>query len=194
MKDHGAFVQPAVEKILTLAGISAHEISAIAVSYGPGSYTGLRVGMASAKGLSYALSKPLVTIGSLQILTKGVLDAYNREASTIYCPMIDARRMEVFTALFDAQMNELLPPSAAILDKETYANWLLKNNVWFFGDGSAKFSTLVDHPRAIFKPEGNNTLAMSKLAFEKYNRGEFADNAYVEPLYVKEFFSPVLPS
>ena len=120
------------------------------------------------------------------------MEAHPVQSGTIYCPMIDARRMEVFTALFDTQMNELLPPAAIVLNPESFANWLLKNEVWFFGDGAAKLSHILNHPRASFQAEGNNALAMSKLAFQKYLRGDFADTAYAEPLYVKEFFSPLL--
>ncbi len=190
MKDHAAFVQPAIKNILQRAGISAKELAAIAVCYGPGSYTGLRIGMASAKGLCYALNKPLVTIGSLQVLTRAVIEQQFVPTEVIYCPMIDARRMEVYTALFDANMSELLSPVAMVLTADSFANWLLKNTIWFFGDGAAKFIRLIDYQRAVVKAAGNNALAMSKLAFQKYELGDFADNAYVEPLYLKDFFSP----
>jgi len=160
------------------------------VSHGPGSYTGLRVGMASAKGLCFALNKPLITVGSLQILARSVKDTGAAGDNVLFCPMIDARRMEVFTALFDSELAELQEPEAVLLTTETHANWLLKNEVWFVGDGSEKYSKILRHKNAKFVLEGNNSLAMSELAYEKYEAGAFADVAYVEPLYLKEFFSP----
>lgn len=193
MKDHGAFLQPAIKKIIQRAGISMQEIAAIAVCSGPGSYTGLRVGMASAKGLSYALNKPLITVGSLNVLAAGVIADSVPGENVIFCPMIDARRMEVYSALYDGELNELFPPSAVILAPSTFANWLLKNTICFFGDGASKFKDLVNSSNAIFKPQGNNSLAMSLLAFKKYDLRDFADNAYVEPLYLKEFFTANLP-
>ena len=190
MKDHASFVQPALKRILKKAGISFEEISAVAVAHGPGSYTGLRVGMASAKGLSFALNKPLITVGSLQILARGVKDTGAAGDNVLICPMIDARRMEVFTALFDSGLTEMQQPEAVVLTTETHANWLLKNEVWFVGDGSEKYSKILEHKNAKFVPEGNNSLAMSELAYQKYEAGEFVDVAYAEPLYLKEFFSP----
>ena len=190
MKDHASFVQPALKRILKKAGITGKEISAVAVSHGPGSYTGLRVGMASAKGLSFALNKPLITVGSLQVLARAVKNTTVAADTVLFCPMIDARRMEVFAALYDSALRELLEPKAVILTAETYANWLLKNEVWFVGDGAEKYSRILEHKNAKFVMEGNNSLAMSQLAYEKYEAGGFADVAYAEPLYLKEFFSP----
>lgn len=190
MKDHASFVQPALKRILKKAGITVKEISAVAVSQGPGSYTGLRVGMASAKGLSFALNKPLITISSLQILARGVKDAGPAGDNVLFCPMIDARRMEVFTALYDSALTELCEPEAVLLTAETHANWLLKNEIWFMGDGAQKYSKILEDKNAMFVLEGNNSLAMSELAYEKYQAGAFADLAYAEPLYLKEFFSP----
>lgn len=190
MKDHASFVQPALQRIIKKAGITVKEISAVAVSHGPGSYTGLRVGMASAKGLCFALEKPLITVGSLQVLARALKNTTAVEDNVLFCPMIDARRMEVFTALYDSALRELLEPKAVILTTEIYANWLLKNEVWFVGDGAEKYSKILKHNNAKFVMEGNNSLAMSELAYEKFEAGAFADVAYAEPLYVKEFFSP----
>lgn len=191
-KEHAGFLQPAIETIFKQSALELKDVDAIAVAAGPGSYTGLRVGMASAKGLAFALNKPLITIGTLEILTTTALilgDKSLVNSDTLYCPMIDARRMEVYTALFDEKLQVLFEPAAMILTAEAFANWLLKNKVCFFGNGASKFQTICFHPNACFLPALNNSLAMSKLALEKYSKNDFADIAYSTPFYLKEFFS-----
>jgi tRNA threonylcarbamoyladenosine biosynthesis protein TsaB len=191
-KDHGGFLQPAIQALLKNAAVSKAELDAIAISAGPGSYTGLRVGMASAKGLCYALNKPLITIGTLEILAFAAILETGKKAlsssSMLFCPMIDARRMEVFTALYDQHLLSLLEPCAMILDENSFANRFLKNKIWFFGNGAKKWELICRHENAAFIPVLNNSLAMSKLAYKKYEYDDFADLAYSEPLYLKEFF------
>jgi tRNA threonylcarbamoyladenosine biosynthesis protein TsaB len=141
-KDHGGFLQPAIKALLDDATISVGDLDAVAIAAGPGSYTGLRVGMASAKGLCYALKKPLITVGTLEILTFAAVQQYNNttiSSSSLLCPMIDARRMEVFTALYDFSLKPVLDPFALVLDENSFAKSLLKNQVLFFGNGSAKW-------------------------------------------------------
>ncbi|CAN5550323.1 tRNA (adenosine(37)-N6)-threonylcarbamoyltransferase complex dimerization subunit type 1 TsaB [soil metagenome] len=191
-KDHAGFLQPAIDTILKESGLTLKTIDAIAVSAGPGSYTGLRVGMASAKGLAFALNKPLITIGTLEIMTKNAImqdEKLHSDDGRLYCPMIDARRMEVYTALYDHMLNILFEPSAMILTPDSFANWLLKNKICFFGNGASKFQTICTHPNASFLLTLNNSLAMNKLALEKYINNNFADVAYSTPFYLKEFFS-----
>ncbi len=190
-KDHGAFLQPAVKALLKNTAFSIQELDAIAISAGPGSYTGLRVGMASAKGLCYALNKPLITIGTLEILAFAAIMETSKEilaASSLYCPMIDARRMEVFTALYDSNLQPVSDPCAMILDENSFAYRLLKNKILFFGNGAKKWELIFNHENASFIPVLSNPLAMSKLAYKKYGHNDFADLAYSEPLYLKEFF------
>ncbi len=190
-KDHGGFLQPAIQALLKKKGISINELDAIAVSAGPGSYTGLRVGMASAKGLCYALNKPLITIGTLEIVAfAAILQTSNGTfvTSPLFCPMIDARRMEVFTALYDQHLRPVLEPCALILDENSFANNLLKNQILFFGNGSKKWNLLCSHENALFIPVLSNPLAMSKLTYEKYQDNDFTNLAYSEPFYLKEFF------
>ena len=115
-KDHGAFVQTAIQQLLKAAALSFVDIDAIAVTAGPGSYTGLRVGLASAKGLCYALNKPLLTLNTLEVLTTAAKKFSNNQQGVLYCPMIDARRMEVFTALYTDTLTALVPPCAMILN------------------------------------------------------------------------------
>ncbi|MEO5888721.1 MAG: tRNA (adenosine(37)-N6)-threonylcarbamoyltransferase complex dimerization subunit type 1 TsaB [Ferruginibacter sp.] len=186
------FLQPAIQSLLKNASVSIQELAAIAISAGPGSYTGLRVGMASAKGLCYALNKPLITIGTLEIMAyAAILETHNDvlSSSVLFCPMIDARRMEVFTALYDKHLEPVSSPAAIILDENFLANSLLKNKILFFGNGAKKWELICRHENAAFIAASTNSLAMSKLAYKKYKQQDFADLAYTEPLYLKEFFS-----
>ncbi len=190
-KDHAAFLQPAVQSLIKKTGIGMHAIDAIAVAYGPGSYTGLRVAMASAKGLSFALNKPLITVGSLEILAlSGVLQQQQEQdiQHILLCPMIDARRMEVFTGLYDSNLQTILPVSAIILEEGSFSNELLNHRIAFFGNGAAKWKAICKHEHSIFWNIDANGLAMSKLTLEKFESKNFADVAYAEPLYIKEFY------
>jgi tRNA threonylcarbamoyladenosine biosynthesis protein TsaB len=189
-KNHGSFLQPAIHDLLKKTGILFKEIDGIAISAGPGSYTGLRVGMASAKGLSFALNKPLLAIGTLEILAYATIlqvRASSQEHEILICPMIDARRMEVFTAVYDKDMNVVMEPSALILSPDSFANWLLKNKVFFAGSGVSKWKRICTHSNAEFIELESNALAMSILSYDKYSNNTFADVAYSQPIYLKEF-------
>lgn len=191
-KSHASFLQPAIRSISTSTGIALHELDAVAVSAGPGSYTGLRVGMASAKGLCYALKKPLVTISSLEILASGAIEQVgNNEGneSHLFCPVIDARRMEVFTALYKSNFDMAAPPAAVLLEENSFVNWLLNCQVYFFGSGAAKWEKICLHPNARFITLENNSLAMNRLSFKRWGNNELADIAGAAPVYVKEFYS-----
>lgn len=190
-KDHGGFLQPAIETLLKNASVTLKEIDAVGISAGPGSYTGLRVGMASAKGLCYALNKPLIAITTLEIMAFAAILENNIPASNtpvLFCPMIDARRMEVFTALYDQNLQIEIAPCAMVLNENSFANGLLKNKILFFGNGSTKWEGISRHENALFAGAFNNALAMSKLAHNKFELNEFANLAYFEPMYLKEFF------
>lgn len=195
-KEHGGFLQTTIQKLLKNTSLSIKELDAVAVSAGPGSYTGLRVGIASAKGLCYALNKPLITIGTLKIAALAAILETNKESlsdSPLFCPMIDARRMEVFTALYNRNLEPLLGPCAMVLDQSSFAKMLLKNKIIFFGNGSKKWRLLCNDENARFITTLSNSLAMSKLAYKKYEFRQFADIAYSEPFYLKDFFTS-LPS
>jgi tRNA threonylcarbamoyladenosine biosynthesis protein TsaB len=184
--DHASWLQPAIASLLSEHNLSIDEVDAIAVSAGPGSYTGLRVGMAAAKGLCFALNKPLILISTLKMMATAVLS----ETSLLICPMIDARRMEVFTAVYDHSLNTVLQPHNHILSHDSFASFLEGRTIVFFGNGSAKFRNIVAHPNAIFKQLEITAEQMTTLAYESYRKGDFANLAYCEPLYTKEFFSP----
>ena len=167
----------AIKEMMEEAGISLQQLDAIAVSSGPGSYTGLRVSMATAKGLCYALQKPLITVGTLKMMAVAA-----REASTdLLCPMIDARRMEVFTAVYDHSLSEILSPVNIILDNESFKGLLEKHSILFFGNGSEKFRSLISHPNASFKNLEATAEHMTGLSYSQFKNKEFADLAYTEP-------------
>ena len=190
-KNHGSFLQPAISEIMAMTTQNLANVDAIAVSEGPGSYTGLRVGLASAKGICYALQKPLITINTLKIIAVSAIKAANKTvANTVFIPMIDARRMEVFTAVYDQQLNILEEPSAKILDESSFMTLLNENPVIFCGSGSVKFKNICQHPNAVFSTEQHSAEDMSKLAFNALQEKNFANLAYSEPFYVKSFYSP----
>ena len=189
-KDHAAFLQPAIQILMKKAGAALKNVDAIAVCHGPGSYTGIRVGMATAKGLCYALNKPLITVNQLEVMAKDVIETVeNTVTDLLYCPMIDARRMEVFTALYHKNLSEAVSPSALILDESSFSKFLLKNKIIFFGSGAGKWQQLCKNENALFVNEVNKGLAMSRLTFQKFSTKDFSDLAYTEPLYIKEFYT-----
>ena len=191
-KEHASFLHNAVKQLLAESALDIKQIDAIAVTNGPGSYTGLRVGLASAKGFCYALKKPLITIGTLNALAIAAINA-SKEAfreTTLFGPMIDARRMEVYTAVFDKDMTEILPASAMILQENSFVQILQDNHVLFFGSGAAKWNSISLSENAGFINELDITAAISKCSFEKFLNNNFTDLTYSEPLYIKEFFSP----
>ncbi len=187
-KDHASFLHNAIGNIIKIASIQLRSLDAIAVVSGPGSYTGLRVGMASAKGLCYALNKPFITISALNMLADAAItsDPVSNESS-LYCPMIDARRMEVFTALFDSKMNEVLSPSAMILDGHSFEERLKTNRICFFGDGSPKFEAVLSNKNAVFTQKLGIVSSLARLSFEAFLSKNFSHLVDSEPLYIKDF-------
>jgi tRNA threonylcarbamoyladenosine biosynthesis protein TsaB len=187
-KEHASFLQTAIHQLIISAGINLKEIDAVAVTAGPGSYTGLRVGFASAKGLCYALKKPLITIGTLEVLTASALQLFTADIENFfYCPMMDARRMEVFTAVYAHDFTIQLQPCAMILDELSFEKELFENKIMFFGSGSEKWKTICKHANAVFKTVTILPESMSKLSNSLFLEKKFTDLAYSEPLYLKEF-------
>jgi tRNA threonylcarbamoyladenosine biosynthesis protein TsaB len=182
-KDHAEWLHPAIGRLLKENGIGINDLNAVAVSNGPGSYTGLRVGLASAKGFCFALNIPLITISTLEVMTIAVL-GYQ---STLFCPMIDARRMEVFTALYDRDLNIILTPHAKVIDEKSFEKELDANQILFFGNGAEKCKTMINHSNALFAMVEHNASFMIEPAQRKMNAKDFADLAYAEPFYIKEF-------
>src|SRR5690349_4893942 len=150
--DHAAWIQTAIREMLVETGREMNDLSAVAVAAGPGSYTGLRVGMATAKGICYALKIPLIAVNTLEAMAYAAREFYGASAeNSFYCPMIDARRMEVFTAMYDQHLDTVIEPVALVLDEETFKEQLNKTRVIFFGSGVAKWKHLCNHSNAIFE-------------------------------------------
>ena len=163
-----------------------NDLDAIAISAGPGSYTGLRVGMATAKGICYALQKPLLLIGTLKMMAAGAVSGKDE----LICPMIDARRMEVFTAVFTQNLDELMNAQNCILTQESFKEFLDQGPVLFLGNGSNKFKELLSHKNAVYSDIESTAEQMALLSYQKFLAKDQADLAYSEPLYGKEFYSP----
>lgn len=175
-----------MEKVLKKAGIPSSDLHAVAVSEGPGSYTGLRIGISAAKGLCYALNIPLIAVGTLRLMCED--PEVKSSNADLYIPMIDARRNEVYTAVFSADGSVVKPIEAVVLDEHPFLPLLSEKRAIFFGDGAPKFQSQISHPNASFSEVVNPDAAyMGHLAEEKYQRKEIENLAYYEPFYLKEF-------
>lgn len=164
------------------------KLDAVAVSIGPGSYTGLRIGLSEAKGLAYALDVPLIGVDTLQLMAVSVMFSQDVEPDAMFVPMIDARRMEVYTGVYNLSLEELMAPSPLILDEGSYAGFLEKGPVMFFGNGSDKAKDVIKHPNAIFVPDIKPlAVDMLALADRDFRCGRFLDLAYSVPSYLKDF-------
>lgn len=187
-KESAAWVHTAIQDLFQQNNLDLRKIDAVAVSAGPGSYTGLRVGMAAAKGLCYALSVPLISISTLQMMTVAAREKNTR--AQLFCPLIDARRMEVFAAVYDEALAEVMPPANLILTENSFSEFLAQNTVLFFGNGGEKAKDLLTHANALFATVQANAQHMSGLSAQKFEQRQFSELAYTEPFYGKEFYSP----
>lgn len=189
---HATLLSTFVYDALRYARSREITLDAVAVSIGPGSYTGLRIGLSEAKGLAFGLDIPLITVNTLQLLTVSTMFNHLIEDDVLYAPMIDARRMEVYTAVYDPALNVVVEPRPLILDNDSFAELLYQKNVMFMGDGSDKAREIIKHPNARFiagiKPVALDMIALSERAFRQQ---DFADVAYSTPLYLKEFQATV---
>jgi tRNA threonylcarbamoyladenosine biosynthesis protein TsaB len=183
---HSRVLAILIRDILEEAGIRAEELDAVAVSKGPGSYTGLRIGVSAAKGLSYGRDLPLISVPSLASLAAGAMAL--EPGADLYGPMIDAKRMEVYSALFDKDGKEVLKTDARIVDERSFSDFLPNHRILFFGDGADKCRSVLTHPNALFhKTIRASASYMARLVQEKFNAADFEDNAYFEPFYLKDF-------
>ena len=193
-KDHAAWIQPAIYKLTKESGIKMSDLSAIGVCIGPGSYTGLRIGLSTAKGLCFALKIPLIAINTLETIASSAMNDIQTEnldftSDLLICPMIDARRMEVFTAVYDSSVEEIYEPHSRILDALSFDELLERQKMLFLGNGSLKFQQVCQNANAIFKKLALNPFALSGLTYNNFIGNNFATLAYAEPLYLKEFFT-----
>ncbi len=188
-----AMLTTLVGDLVRHTGHDLRDLDAIAVAKGPGSYTGLRIGVSTAKGLCFALNKPLLAVNTLRALTEQIRSSLSAaNAALTFCPMIDARRMEVYCAFFDASGEEVRPTAAEIIDENSFADRLSAGPVVFFGDGAAKCRTaLGEHPNAIFlhEPVVPSARTVGLLATALLAEEQFEDVATFEPFYLKEFMS-----
>lgn len=176
-----AWLHNSIKQLMADAGVDLKSLNAIAVSNGPGSYTGLRIGLSAAKGICYALNIPLILINTLKIMASAVAD----QADDLICPMIDARRMEVFTAIYDKNLNIIDQPKALVLQSDSFSELLASRKILFVGNGSTKFKELTNYSNANFVNHTHNALDLAKLSSKMFDESQFADLAYSEPEYVK---------
>ena len=188
-KSHSKLIIQLIDQSLKDAKIKINEVDAFAVSMGPGSYTGLRIGVSTIKGLCYSLEKPLISINTLEILSKSALNHINNYNDFFICPMIDARRMEVFTKMLDNDFNEVEKDKALILDDKSFNDIDGGKLIYFFGDGSNKFQKITNNKNFHFI---DNIISSSKhmgeLANIKYENKQFENLTTFEPFYIKDFF------
>lgn len=178
-----------VDEALSFTDNHAIPFDAVALSQGPGSYTGLRIGASMAKGVCYGRGLRLIALPTLEVMCVPVLLVHDDlPDDALLCPMIDARRMEVYTALYDRAMHNVMPTEAKVIDSSAFADELEQHPIYFFGNGSDKCRDIITHPNAHFIPDIVPLAKwMSPLAEKAHARGEFADVAYFEPYYLKEF-------
>lgn len=166
------------------------KVDAVAVSSGPGSYTGLRIGVSTAKGLCYGWSVPLIAIDTLKIMANAFKEKHVLDNEVLLCPMIDARRMEVYTAFYNADLSVVRPTSADIIEKGCYDDLLQNNKICFLGNGVSKCKMLLNHPNAFFDETiYPSAQSMIRLAEQSFDEHDFKDIAYFEPFYLKQFIA-----
>ena len=185
-QDHAAWLHSAIDSLFRELAISLNQLDAVAVAAGPGSYTGLRVGMSAAKGLCYALQVPFITVNSLLLQAAAVAPA----DTELIWPMIDARRMEVFTAIYSCDLQELAAPQAMILDKSVIRQMAAAKTVTCCGSGSLKLQPDMVPANCNILHVRADAGHLAALAHAKWIKNELSDAAYTEPVYVKEFYSP----
>jgi tRNA threonylcarbamoyladenosine biosynthesis protein TsaB len=180
---HAEVLHPFIVDILKEANLTSDSIDAVAVSKGPGSYTGLRIGVSAAKGLCFAFDKPLISIDTLTSLSYSIAIEEG-----VIVPMLDARRMEVYSAVFDKKHNQIREIKAEIIDENSFCEYLENSTVYFLGDGSQKCKEIITHKNAIFiDAKFPSAQEMAKLSYEKYKISDIENVAYFEPFYLKDF-------
>lgn len=179
-----------IDEVIKEAGLNRKDIDVISVGKGPGSYTGLRIGVSAVKGIAYALNIPLISMNTLLNLCVGAKKVI-QDSNVILCPMLDARRMEVYTALYNQQLDELKNTNALIITNESLNELTSKGNIVLFGDGANKCAELSKENSKISFLENimPSAINMIEYSIEQYNKKQFEDVAYFEPFYLKEFFT-----
>ena len=193
-KSHASMLTVFIEEILKENGLRAHDLEAIAVSKGPGSYTGLRIGVSVAKGIAYAASIPLIGIETTYSMFRGMSEMWNKNSAadnnTLFCPMLDARRMEVYNAIYDINGKTVKEISAEIIEEDSFMNIPESNKIIFFGDGASKCKEVIKRTNIHFADEYVISAAhMHTPAIKALKDHHFEDVAYFEPFYLKDFIT-----
>ena len=195
-QNHAEKITIFIDEVMKEANVSYRDLDAVATSMGPGSYTGLRIGVSTAKGLCYAMEKPLIAVDTLAAMAYGFKDYkttrlqdYKLESTDILCPMIDARRMEVYSAFFNEQLERISETNAIIIDENSFMEMKQNNHLYFFGDGADKLVSLFENDENITVVEKFHCSAayMAELADKAFKNNDFVDTAYFEPFYLKNF-------
>ena len=181
--DHASWLHPAIRSLFEETGIKMGQLDAVGVTAGPGSYTGLRVGMAAAKGICFAQQIPLISVSTLQLLAAGAVT----ESTDVIIALIDARRDEVYAGVYDRGLQALAPEQAMILSPDSFQTWRENNQVVFTGNGTSKVERLIGIKNFLLVTPKRLEQKLAILTYEKFQRAEFADLAYQEPVYLKEF-------
>lgn len=183
---HAARLALLIEQVKNKAGVEMNDIRAVAITSGPGSYTGLRIGTSTAKGLCYALDIPLIAVGSLDLLT--FQGSRHNLSQALLCPMIDARRMEVYCLVSDARLKIIEPVSAKVIDENSFSELLDREKMLFFGNGALKCRQVITNPNALFIADIYPSAAdLGLMADEKFSSAQFEDLGAFKPFYLKEF-------
>lgn len=189
-KRHASFLHVAIEEILADTRIQPNDLSAVGVTGGPGSYTGIRIGLASAKGLCFALNIPLIVLNTLEVMALSLIEIVKDEHA-FYCPMIDARRMEIFSAVYSYDLKEVIPPSAIVLSENTFHDLTAAQPVFFSGSGVQKFKKLNSQlPNSnLFPDRAISSISLGACSWEKFQKGKFENVENASPIYMKEFYT-----
>lgn len=195
--NHSELLTSFIEILLKRNRLKATQIDAFAVSKGPGSYTGLRIGVSAAKGLCFGAERPLIAVGTLDAMAWHVANhpeesKLETDDKTLFCPMIDARRMEVFCAVYNSKAKNIVPVSAVIIDESFFSDLMEGHRLVIYGNGAAKSRNILNHPNAVFKgPLKISARFMAGLAEQYFNNNHFEDVAYFEPFYLKDFVATI---
>ncbi len=191
-QNHAENITLFIDEVMKEACVKYQDLDAVAVSMGPGSYTGLRIGVSTAKGLCYAMEKPLIAVDTLEAMSHGFFgqqSTVNSQQSELFCPMIDARRMEVYSAFFNEKMERVSETKAIVIDENSFSDLKQNHHLYLFGDGADKLASLFENEENITVTEKFHCSAayMAKLADDALKNKDFVDTAYFEPFYLKDF-------
>ncbi|MFM7078151.1 MAG: tRNA (adenosine(37)-N6)-threonylcarbamoyltransferase complex dimerization subunit type 1 TsaB, partial [Bacteroidota bacterium] len=191
VKNHSRVLMPFIDSCIKKSGVSLSDLDAVAISKGPGSFTGLRIGVATAKGICFAIDKPLLAVNTLQSMAS-LFNQHHKLHGTLFCPMIDARRKEVYTAIFDQHLDEILETNAVVLNEDSFEEWSAKGPIAFFGDGAAKSQNILkkSDKHLFFNDFRISAEGMNALCLERFAQNKFESLSYFEPFYLKDFYSP----